>query len=207
MEDQRINLTNNSWITTVPNFIQYDNETFEQLWSLRPIEDQFIRMFGKEIKIPRKQAFYANNNVIERYNFSGNSVEAKDITTVPFFNEQLENIRNLNENNRECYNSIFVNWYDNGEKIGKHSDKEKSLIKEKPIYSVTLQPQGDPRTFILRPKKNITDTIGVVKIPLEDKSLVIMGGNIQTEYTHEVPKGNGKRINLTIRAYKILKNV
>jgi alkylated DNA repair dioxygenase AlkB len=76
------------------------------------------------------------------------------------------------------------------------------LNSEIPIVSISL---GETRIFRFRDK---TKKI-VLDIPLEDELCVIMGGKIQEEFTHEIPKINcnkglkiGKRINITLRSFK-----
>jgi len=106
------------------------------------------------------------------------------------------------------FNEIFVNWYQDGNHyIGPHSDDESSLYHndkgETIVYSITLQEEPGNRIFRLKPKsKGNKDRLD---IPLLNGQIVVMGGLCQKTHTHQVPKTKknvGRRINITIRAFK-----
>lgn len=90
-----------------------------------------------------------------------------------------------------------------GQYIGKHSDDERQLVENSVIFSASF---GQTRIFRIRNKKDKTI---VQDIKLEDRTFVVMCGDMQKEFTHEIPKVSGKqgerlrpRINVTFRIFK-----
>lgn len=188
-----IKLSDKSWCSVEYNFLKISKQEFDALWSLRPTTASKVVLYGKEMVIPRRQRLYGKSS----YRFSNVTVESEPIDH-PIIQKVLDEV-----NEREPtieYNGILVNWYKDGsEYIGPHSDDEKDLVDNAPIYSVSL---GQERVFRIHPKgkgKYIRD------IMMEDGMLIKMCGNMQKEYKHSVPankKYPGPRINLTIRAFK-----
>lgn len=103
-----------------------------------------------------------------------------------------------------AFNQALVNYYMDGTHyIGKHSDDERQLKSDSPVFSASL---GQERVFRIRYK---TDGIIARDIPMEDGSFLMMCGDMQKEFTHEVPKVMGTkgallkpRINVTFRIFK-----
>ena len=97
----------------------------------------------------------------------------------------------------------MINWYANGHHyIGPHSDDETQLVNDSQVLSLSL---GAERIFRIREKKSKQV---VQDISMPHGTVVVMGGMIQNQYTHEVPKINGKkgedvgrRINITFRQF------
>lgn len=190
--EKNIQLSDNSWIKIINNYINLSSNEFEELWDLRPNEPSHVILFNKKMEIPRLQKLYGT----KPYNFSGVSVQPESIEN-PILINILQKINNMDPDIE--YNAIFINWYRNGnDYIGYHSDDEKDLTKNAPIYSISL---GETRKFKVKNKINnkITD------IEMNNGTLIIMGGEIQKEFKHSVPKtkkNNGRRINLTIRSFR-----
>ena len=197
-------LDDKSWIIKghLPDGLYADN--FEELWRLRPNSLAKIRIAGKLIDCPRWQQTYMSN-----YWFSGIVHEAVDLPGL--FKPYLDWANSLGYGN---YNLALANFYENGlHYIGSHSDDESQLVKGAAIVSVSLgdfskkiRATRQERTFRIRNK----ETKAIVKdIELGDGTFVIMGGEMQEHYLHEVPKVTGKkgesmgrRINLTFRQTK-----
>ena len=154
----------------------FNEDQFEQIWDMRPSEDQFCKMFGKTIIVPRKYAVYGIS-----YDFGGvknQGIEVPEILT-PFL---------------QFGNSILVNYYDDGKQyIGFHSDNEKGLVGC--VYTFSY---GVARKFKFKNKKTkeVTDVI------LENNSMLIMKENTQRDYKHALPaskKIKDRRISITVR--------
>lgn len=113
------------------------------------------------------------------------------------------------------YIYICKNWYEPEHHIGLHSDDEKTLKKDIPIFSLSW---GGSRRFIFHPKqhlnsdksasiKNNKSILNKNELILNDGDLLIMGGSTQVTHKHEVPKlrvkdpPSSRRINWTIRAF------
>ena len=182
----------NSWIENVvlPDNIKCDEKTFEELLSLKPQERGKVVVFGKEFDVPRWQKSFGQD-----YFFSGLNHKAEKIEH-PFLIKLLEFV---NKHSGKEYKQMMINWYLEGtEYISPHSDDEKQLVENSTIYSFSF---GATRDFVITSKK--TDFRQV--IPLENNTLILMGGEMQKYYKHGVPKRlkvKYPRINITLRLYK-----
>ena len=165
---------------------------FEDLWILQPPEkDKFI-FFGKETTFPRKHQSYGVD-----YVFSGKKHKALPIPDI------LLPIKYFFEDKYGKFDQVLVNWYANGlDYISSHQDNEKQIVENSPIVSISF---GQERVFRIRDsnKKIILDT------KTEDASFVVMCGEFQKHFWHEIPKVTGKkgesygpRINITLRQFK-----
>jgi alkylated DNA repair dioxygenase AlkB len=190
----KVYLDKNCWyvLDKVPDSLNVDIDMFERLWNLHPEEYGVIRIMGREIKTPRWQQSYGR-----AYTFSGMSHPALPIED-PYLRALMDWVKTSSAID---YNQLMINWYGDGNHyIGKHSDDESQLVNGSPIYSFSF---GQARDFRIIPK----DKGDVIKIKLEHGSLLIMGGDFQKHYYHEVPKRAlstcpGRRINITFRHFK-----
>ena len=194
------NLSNNSWVYTkkLPKDLILDPSDFEKLWNQHPKNKEKTKIFGKECTIPRYQKTYLND-----YSFSGyNKKPEKEIPDLikPLF-------AFATKNDPQPFNQVLINWYENGhDHIGLHSDDEKEIVPESDIFSCTYSEKGVKRIFRIKDKK----TKETVKdIEMTNGVFMIMGGKMQEEYLHQVPKisgkkgeNTGKRINITFRKIK-----
>jgi alkylated DNA repair dioxygenase AlkB len=180
-----------SWIKYLDlhNGLKLNDSEFEELWKLRPVDDQYIKIFNKMTKIPRKQQTYGIS-----YCFSGVCFDALPIPDIikPFLDY-------ANKIEQGFFNMALVNWYNDGDDyIGFHSDDESQLINNSPIYCFSY---GCQRDFILKSKYLKDEKL---KLTLENNSLVIMGGTCQKTHQHSIPKRKNKtrRISITLRQFK-----
>ena len=185
-------LSERSWYRLVEDVCPIDNSDFEILWALHPEQRDNIMMFGKEVQIPRYQKLYGNK---VEYRYSG-----KNLISAPIENPVLQSCLDwVNDYEPDInYNGMLVNWYQNGQHyMGLHSDDERDLVQHAPIFSFSF---GAERVFRISHKQN-SDKIDVV---LKHGSLLVMGGDMQQEFKHALPKSakcKSPRINLTIRAF------
>jgi len=175
----------------IRNFLN-ENESeryFSGLMKVLSFEQKDIMMFGKRIEIPRLESFHAEDG--KSYGYSG-----KRLDTIPF-NPILTSIKEKIEGQISVhFNSVLVNLYRNeNDSNGWHADDEKELGKNPVIASISL---GTKRRFQLKhklePLKHTLD--------LNNGDLLIMGGTLQSNWKHQVPKEKyvcGPRINLTFR--------
>lgn len=148
-----------------------------------------LKMFGKRIITKRKVAWYGDEAL--QYTYSNIR------KTASVWNKELTELKNIVEEEcGESFNSCLLNLYHNGnEAMGWHSDDEKELKKNGAIASVSL---GAPRDFIFKHKISKEK----VKIKLENGSLLVMKGETQRHWLHQLPKRtkiSAPRINLTFR--------
>ena len=179
-------------ITYFSNFMENEEATacFEKLKSSVPWRQDEIRVYGKLYPQPRLTALYGNND--RSYTYSG--IEMKPLP----FSEILSDIRKrITSLTNVEFTSCLLNLYRDGkDSNGWHSDDEKELGKNPVIASVSL---GQERYFHLRHKK-LKDLKH--KILLEHGSLLLMSGQTQHYWQHQIPKTTrpiGERINLTFR--------
>jgi len=151
-----------------------------------------MKIYGKNIKFPRLTSWYGDND--KPYSFSG-------ITLSPnIWNKELTEIKSKIEPKcNAIFNSVLLNLYRNGnDSISWHTDAEKELGQNPIIASVNF---GATRKFQLRHK----NTKKKIEIDLKHGSLLIMQGELQHFWQHQVPKTKqnvDKRINLTFRQIK-----
>ena len=149
-------------------------------------------MYGKRLKFPRLTAWYGDND--KPYSFSGITLKPSPWTT-----DLLEIKSKIEPKCNATFNSVLLNRYRNGQdSISWHTDAEKELGDNPIIASVNF---GATRKFQL---KHI-HTKQKIEIELTHGSLLIMQGELQHFWQHQVPKTSipvGERINLTYRVIK-----
>ncbi len=181
-----------SHITYFPNFLDYEEAMahFKMLKSSVSWCQDEIRVYGKLYPQPRLTALYGKNN--RPYSYSG-------IVMQPLpFNKTLSDIeKKIAAIAPVKFTSCLLNFYRDGkDSNGWHSDDEKELGENPVIASVSL---GQSRYFHLRHRK-LRDL--KYKLLLEHGSLLLMSGQTQHYWHHQIPKTNkriGERINLTFR--------
>lgn len=155
-------------------------------------KQESMNMYGKKINFPRLTAWYGD--IDKPYSFSGITLSPKE------WNEELVSIKNKIEPIANVdFNSVLLNRYrDGNDSISWHTDAEKELGINPVIASVNF---GATRKFQLRHIK----TKQKLEIELSHGSLLIMQGELQHFWQHQVPKTSqkvGERINLTFRVIK-----
>ncbi len=149
-----------------------------------------LKMFGREVKQPRLIAFQGDEGVVYRY--SGG-----DYRAAPWHPDVLRLRDRLVDDLEVGFNSALINLYrDGADGMGWHADDEPELGRDPTIASISL---GAPRRFVLR---NRDERSLRWEIELVSGSLVVMEGDLQHHWQHQVPKTArpaGPRINLTFR--------
>lgn len=162
----------------------------EELINIKPNEREYIYIYNKHVKMPRFTQSFGH-----AYNFSGMN---HTVLPVPQILQPYLDWANslIFENKKYNFNMIYMNWYENGNHyIGKHKDDIKNHVPNSPIISISI---GCERLFRIRNKNNEI----IKEIMMKNNSFIIMCGNMQKEFYHEVPKDKSTdmRINITIRA-------
>ncbi len=168
---------------------------FEKLTSNITWRQESILIFGRKVLTPRLTAWYGDAGAV--YKYSGVSFDPLPWT------EELLYIRSKAEALAgTTFNSVLLNLYrDGNDSMGWHSDDEPELGRDPIIASVNL---GEARRFDLRLK---SDHHQKQQIMLEDGSVLLMKGDLQHHWQHQVAKSGkvkGQRINLTFRTIKTL---
>lgn len=177
-----------------PNFLDRDtaNDFLEAFKNTIEWKQESMNMYGKQVLFPRLTAWYGDND--KPYSFSGITLNPH-----PWSNE-IRKIKELIEPICEVeFNSVLLNLYrDGNDSISWHTDAEKELGKNPLIASVNF---GAERKFQIRHN----ETNEMHEIILKNGSLLIMKGELQHFWKHQVPKQKGiikERINLTFRVIK-----
>lgn len=174
-----------------PNFVNVPtaNDYLEALKNNIDWKQESMNMYGKQVMFPRLTAWYGDND--KPYSFSGIKLNP----TV--WSKELLEIKNLIEPTCNVeFNSVLLNLYrDGNDSISWHTDAEKELGKNPLIASVNF---GAERKFQIRHN----ETHETHNIILKHGSLLIMKGELQHFWKHQVPKQKSvlkERINLTFR--------
>lgn len=152
-------------------------------------KQESMNMYGRKIDFPRLTAWYGNND--KPYSFSGITLQP-----LPWTSELLTIKSKIEPIAKTEFNSVLLNLYrDGNDSISWHTDAEKELGINPIIASVNF---GASRNFQLRHMK----TKEKLEINLTHGSLLIMQGELQHCWQHQVPKTSkvvSERINLTFR--------
>ena len=149
-----------------------------------------IKIFGKDMMQPRLTAWYGD--VDKPYSYSGITMQSLPWTnTLQQIKTAIEKLAGVR------FTNALLNYYRDGkDSMGWHRDNEKELGINPVIGSVSF---GAARIFRLRhyDKKKL-----VRSIELTHGSFLLMRGETQHHWEHQIPKTNstiGGRINLTFR--------
>jgi alkylated DNA repair dioxygenase AlkB len=169
---------------------QESDELFQTLFNEIKWRQDKMKIYGKEVKLPRKTAWYGDRD--KPYTFSGIHLEPEPWTsTLLQIKEKVEDIAEVK------FNSVLLNLYrDGNDGISWHTDAEPELGNNPVIASVSF---GGARRFMFRHKQNKDLK---TEVQLTDGSFILMAGTTQHFWQHQIPKTSKKvepRINLTFR--------
>ena len=154
-----------------------------------PWEQNFIRLFGKEVSEPRLSTWHAEADL--PYTYSG-------VPRTPHpWKEPLSSLRTACEaHTGQSFNGALLNLYRTGlDAMGWHSDDEAVNGPNPVIASISL---GAERRFDFRHKQSRE----VISVVLPHGSLLVMSGACQTFWLHRIAKTTRQtepRINVTFR--------
>lgn len=152
-------------------------------------QEEQIFLYGRWVKVPRMMCWYGDKGA--SYHYSG-------VIHHPLpWTQPLLDIKQEIESSYPCsFNSVMANLYRNGsDSMGCHADDEKELGKNPVIASLSL---GEQRLLKFRHSKR-KETLNIL---LSHGDLLLMAGEIQHHWKHELPKtkkAKTERINLTFR--------
>lgn len=190
-ENQEFNLPN-AQLTYIPSFLNKPeaDSLYEVLFNQTNWQHDDITVFGKTYPQPRLTALYSIND--QPYSYSNITMQPSPLT------HELKNLMlkvNLFTNHK--FNTLLLNLYRNGsDSNGWHADNEKELGRNPVIASLSL---GAERPFHF---KHRTIKEQRHKLLLDHGSLLLMGGEMQHYWVHQIAKTKriiGPRINLTFR--------
>lgn len=149
-----------------------------------------IKLFGKTLDQPRLTAYYGEDHLFYAYS----NIKLKPI---PFTDTLLAIKNKIETSTGHYFNGVLLNYYRNGDdSMGWHADDEKELGMNPVIASLSF---GASRNFQLQHR--FQKSIPKQSIALNDASLLVMQGETQHFWKHQIPKqkNKGPRINLTFR--------
>ena len=149
-----------------------------------------VKLYGKEMKIPRLQAWYGDPDTEYEY--------SKHVMQPLSWDARLHKLKQACEQTTQTsFNSVLANYYRNGnDSMGMHADNEPELGLKPTIASVSL---GQTRRFTFK-HINSNET---QRIALEHGSLLVMQGGTQSFWHHGINKSKtqlGPRLNFTFRS-------
>ena len=152
-------------------------------------ESMMIKMFGKDLMIPRLQCWIGDEGC--DYKYSGKILNRQN------WSKELMLIRKkIAKETKTDFNSVLVNYYRDGkDSMGWHSDDEKELGPNPTIASISF---GSERNLHFRNKI----TKETISIPQTHGCLIVIDGRTQKNWQHSIKKTQkiiGPRINLTFR--------
>jgi|LakMenEpi03Aug12_release.lakeMendotaPanAssembly.Ray.scaffolds.fasta_scaffold06809_3 alkylated DNA repair dioxygenase AlkB len=177
-----------------PDFLDAHNalDFFEKLENELHWQPDTLKIFGKTITTARLYAWHGDEAF--DYAYSGKSRIAEHWT--PTLHEIKKAVE---EKTGVSFNCCLLNYYADGTQgMAWHSDDEKVMQENGIIASISL---GADRFFEFKHK-----TLDIrQKILLENGSLLVMQGETQKYYLHQLPKSKKvqeARINLTFRRFE-----
>lgn len=167
------------------------HDAFAALRAEVPWERHRMRLFGRELEMPRLSCWIGDPGAA--YAYSGTRFEPRAWTRA------LARLRPRVEATAGTrFDSVLANLYRDGrDAMGWHADDEPELGAEPVIASLSL---GAARRFVLR-RRN--DRSARHEMLLGPGSLLVMRGTTQTYWQHALPRTArpvGERINLTFRS-------
>jgi alkylated DNA repair dioxygenase AlkB len=161
-----------------------------QLLTNTPWKQRTQTMYDKKVLTPRLTAWYGDAE--KSYRLGGSEFEVNEWTP------ELLSLKNkIEEAFGYEFNSVLLNLYrDNNDSVAWHRDKESRYGDRPVIASLSL---GQTRKFDFR---RLNHHQSKHSIPLPHGSLLIMKGDLQTNWEHRIAKLTmhmKERINLTFR--------
>lgn len=189
--------SNNINLFYIPGFldIQLADTTLKTLLAELPWQQPTIRIAGKQIPIPRKQAWLGDRAF--DYTYSGQRFTAQKWHPAIVEIKQRIETQMTEQVKAPEFNSALCNLYRDGQdSVSWHSDDEPELGPKPIIASYSL---GQTRRFLFR---DIKDPAHKYQILLNHNDLLVMGQDMQSKWQHQLPKTKLPmlpRINLTFR--------
>jgi len=163
---------------------------FERVHAEVPWERHRVRMFGREVPVPRLSCWVGDAEAVYTYS----RVRYVPHAWPPALAQLRDAISTLCG---QRYNSALCNLYRDGrDAMGWHSDSEPELGAQPSIASLSL---GAVRRFRLRHRR---DPAARLELDLPPGSVLLMAGPTQQHYRHDLPRtarAVGPRINVTFR--------
>ena len=166
------------------------DEYFQLLTESIEWQQDKMKIYGKEVNLPRLTAWYGDH--LTDYSYSGISMKSKSWTPgLLSIKKRIEEFSGIK------FTSVLLNYYrDGNDSVSWHRDNEKVLRINPVIASVSF---GATRTFKFR---HVNDFSVIRSVELEHGTFLLMKGETQHKWQHQIPKSRKvikPRISLTFR--------
>ena len=176
----------NGSVIYFPSFFHPSQDYFNQLKTACAWQAEVVKVFGKWHTLLRQTAWYGTVD----YRYSGQTKTAQ-----PWLPVLLEIKTQVEALTQDAYQGVLLNYYPDGlAGVGWHRDHGGGVAPNTAIISVSF---GATRQFDLQHQDGEK-----LSINLEDGSVLIMAGELQKYWKHQVPiqrQIKEPRINLTFR--------
>jgi len=196
LENKEIVIAQDGEVILYPTFFSHQESESLLLNLERKIawRQDYIKIHGKTLPVPRLTAFYGEPNIT--YTYSRITMHSQGwIPELLDIKERIEPLAQVN------FNSVLLNLYRTGrDSMAWHSDDEPELGKNPAIASVSF---GETRRFMLKHK--YSRDLSNISVDLTSGSLLLMQGSTQHFWQHQIPKTRkpiDRRINLTFRTIR-----
>lgn len=171
-------------------YCQADAEQYyQQLLDCLSWQSEQLLIYGRWLTVPRLMAWYGDANA--NYRYSG--VTHQPLSWTPLLADLRADVEKVCQ---QSFNSMLANLYRDGrDSMGCHADDEKELGPNPTIASLSF---GETRLLRFRHPASGNK----LDIELSNGDLLIMAGELQHHWRHELPKTRKPkqaRINLTFR--------
>lgn len=157
-------------------------------------------------QVPRDQSvYYRGEEKANQYRFGGKRHKGKTGADIPARVEDF--VDSMKEKYGDFHFVVMNRYLSNVDSISPHADNEEEIAVGSPIPSLSL---GASRNFVITVNPKLKGPKPVLPgkkliIHLQHGDVIVMGGNFQQVYLHEIPKSKENaagRINLTVRRFR-----
>jgi alkylated DNA repair dioxygenase AlkB len=174
---RRLALDEMSWLDHLPRWLEGSDHVFAELVARLPWHQRTVPMYDRLVQEPRLVWWWT---------------EADGASPLPVLDEVR---RALSCHYDRHFDSIGCNYYrDGADSVAWHGDRMRHTQVDPMVAIVSV---GAPRPFLLRPRGGGHST----SFLLGQGDLLVMGGAVQHDWEHTVPKvaAAGPRISITFR--------
>ncbi len=168
---------------------EQSQQWFDRLYQQLNWQQERLFIYGRWLNVPRLMCWFGDTGA--DYQYSGVNHQP-----LPWTDDLMQFRRDVERVCQTGFNSVMANLYRNGrDSMGSHADDEKELGLNPVIASVSF---GETRLLRFKQLKSAQK----LDIELQSGDLLVMAGEIQHHWRHELPKTRRPkkaRINLTFR--------
>lgn len=177
---ERVDLGQGAWIDTCPGWLQGSDHWLDELRETLPWQAQRRQMYDRVVDVPRLVAHF------DREGADAPPIELDALS------------RTFERHYARPFPTVGCNWYrDGNDSVAWHADK----VQRPGDSIVAIIGVGQRRPFLVKPAAGGSAR----KWLIGDGDLIVLGGTIQADWHHAVPKvrAAGERISIMVRSNAI----